>query len=150
MKGVLLVLHLELSKHMLLKSEPGSFLMYFTMPILSTPTLNNSPSTISTLGNSKFLKSTSLVRPAASGLLVSFCTKPSPPAGLDTGKLPTEAFRGLLDATVPPMAGLEMEGLTVLQLLAVLVQLAPVGLETDDLMLQVVLQDGGDLTLLML
>lgn len=48
------------------------------------------------------------------------------------------------------MAGLEMEGLTVLLLLAVLVQLAPVGLETDDLMLQVVLQDGGDLTLLML
>lgn len=43
-----------------------------------------------------------------------------------------------------------MEGLTVLQLLAVLVQLALVGLETDDLMLQVVLQDGGDLTLLML
>lgn len=43
-----------------------------------------------------------------------------------------------------------MEGLTVLQLLAVLVQLTPVGLETDDLMLQVVLQDGGDLTLLIL
>lgn len=42
-----------------------------------------------------------------------------------------------------------MEGLTVLQLLAELVELAPVGLETDDL-LQVVLQDGGDLTLLML
>lgn len=43
-----------------------------------------------------------------------------------------------------------MEGLAVLQLLAVLVQLPPVGLETDDLMLQVVLQDGGDLTLLIL
>lgn len=43
-----------------------------------------------------------------------------------------------------------MEGLAVLQLFAVLVQLAPVGLETDDLMLDVVLQDGGDLTLLML
>lgn len=43
-----------------------------------------------------------------------------------------------------------MEGLTVLQLLAALVQLTPVGLETDDLMLQVVLQDGGDLTLLIL
>lgn len=40
-----------------------------------------------------------------------------------------------------------MEGLTVLQLLVMLVQLPPVGLETDDLMLQVVLQDGGDLTL---
>lgn len=43
-----------------------------------------------------------------------------------------------------------MEGLTVLQLLPVLVQLPPVGLETDDLMLKVVLQDGGDLTLLIL
>lgn len=43
-----------------------------------------------------------------------------------------------------------MEGLAVLQLLAVPVQLPPVGLETDDLMLQVVLQDGGDLTLLIL
>lgn len=43
-----------------------------------------------------------------------------------------------------------MEGLIVLQLLAVLVQLPPVGLETDDRMLQVVLQDGGDLTLLIL
>lgn len=55
-----------------------------------------------------------------------------------------------MDAMVPPMDGLEMDGLTVLQLLAVLVQLPPVGLETDDLMLQVVLQDGGDLTLLIL
>lgn len=63
------------------------------------------------------------------------------------GKPPKEGFCGLLDAMVPPMAGLEMEGLTALQLLAVLVQLPPVGLETDDLMLQVVLQDGGDLTL---
>lgn len=43
-----------------------------------------------------------------------------------------------------------MEGLTVLQLLAMPVQLPPVGLETDDLILQVVLQDGGDLTLLIL
>lgn len=43
-----------------------------------------------------------------------------------------------------------MEGLAVLQLLAVLTQVPPVGLETDDLMLQVVLQDGGDLTLLIL
>lgn len=43
-----------------------------------------------------------------------------------------------------------MEGLPVLQLLAVLEQLPPVGLETDDLMLHVVLQDGGDLTLLIL
>lgn len=58
-----------------------------------------------------------------------------------------EGFCGLLDAIVPPMAGLEMEGLTALQLAAVLVQLPPVGLETDDRMLQVVLQDGGDLTL---
>lgn len=44
-----------------------------------------------------------------------------------------------------PAAGLEMDCFSVLQLLAVLV-----GLDTDDLMLQVVLQDGGDLTLLML
>lgn len=55
-----------------------------------------------------------------------------------------------MDAMVPPMVGLEMEGLTVLQLLAMPVQLPPVGLETDDLILQVVLQDGGDLTLLIL
>lgn len=52
-----------------------------------------------------------------------------------------------MDAVVPPMAGLEMEVLTALQLAAVLVQFPPVGLETDDRMLQVVLQDGGDLTL---
>lgn len=58
-----------------------------------------------------------------------------------------EGFCGLLEPIVPPMAGLEMEGLTALQLAAVLVQLPPVGLETDDRMLQVVLQDGGDLTL---
>lgn len=51
---------------------------------------------------------------------------------------------------MPPVAGLEMDGLAGLQLLAVLVQPPPVGLETDDLMLQVVLQDGGDRTLLML
>lgn len=38
----------------------------------------------------------------------------------------------------------------MLLLLAAAVQLPPVGLETDDLMLHVVLQDGGDLTLLML
>lgn len=47
------------------------------------------------------------------------------------------------------MVGLETEGLTVLLLLVVLVQLPP-GLETEDLMLHVVLQDGGDLTLLIL
>lgn len=135
---------------MLLKSVPGSFLMYLTMPIWSKPTLNTSPSTISTLGNSKFLKSGSRVRPLASGLLVSFCTKPSPLAGLDTGHPMEEGFCGLLTDMVPPVAGLEMEGLIVLQLLPVLVQLPPVGLDTDDLMLQVVLQDGGDLTLLIL
>lgn len=43
-----------------------------------------------------------------------------------------------------------MDGLTWLQLFAVLVQPPAVGLETDDLILQVVLQDGGDRTLLML
>lgn len=150
MKGVLLPLHLELPKHMLLKSVPGSFLMYLTMPIWSKPTLNTSPSTISTLGNSKFLKSASLVRPAASGLLVSFCTKPSPLAGPHSGKPPEGGFCGLLTAIAPPLAGLETEGLAVMPLLAVLVQQPPVGLDTDDLMLQVVLQDGGDLTLLIL
>lgn len=150
MKGVLLAVHLELPKHMLLKSVPGSFLMYLTMPIWSKPTLNTSPSTISTLGNSKFLKSASLDRPVASGLFVSFCTKPKPLAGLDTGNPLEEGFCGLLTAMVPPAAGLEMAGLIVLQLLAVLVQPPPVGLETDDLTLQVVLQDGGDRTLLML
>lgn len=149
-KGVLLAAHLELPKHMLLKSVPGSFLMYLTMPIWSKPMLNTSPSTISALGNSKFLKSESLVRPLASGLLVSFCTKPSPLAGLDPGRPMEEWFCGLLTATVLPVAGLEMEGLVVLLLVAVLMQLPPVGLETDDLMLQVALQDGGDLTLLIL
>lgn len=134
---------------MLLKSVPGSFLMYFTIPIWSKPTLNTSPSTMSTLGNSKFLKSVSLGRPDASGLLVSFCTKPSPPAGLDTGNPPEDRFCGLLTTILLPVAGLAMDGFTALQLLAVLVQ-PPVGLETDDLMLQVVLQDGGDLTLLIL
>lgn len=52
---------------------------------------------------------------------------------------------------MPAVAGLEMEGIAVLQLLVVLPeQLPAVGLETEDLMLHVVLQDGGDLTLLML
>lgn len=43
-----------------------------------------------------------------------------------------------------------MDSLAVLLLLVAAVQLPPVGLETDDLMLHVVLQDGGDRTLLML
>lgn len=60
-----------------------------------------------------------------------------------------EGFCGLLTAMGAPVAGLEMEGRAALQLLAA-AQPPPVGLETEDLMLQVVLQDGGDLTLLML
>lgn len=81
---------------------------------------------------------------------MSFWTKPSPTTGLDTGKPTEEEFCGLLTAKVLPVAGLQMEGLIVLQLLVVPMQLPPVGLETDDLMLHVVLQDGGDLTLLIL
>lgn len=43
-----------------------------------------------------------------------------------------------------------MDSLAVLLLLVPAAQLPPVGLETDDLMLDAALQDGGDLTLLIL